>query len=391
MSALVSEFVQRFDAFYREHFGQTVRVEGRSIDAARAYRRALNDAGLAGLDIPRELGGIGLDSATATSIQLALADRIPPEESIFGIGLNMAVPTIIEYGSHELQQRVVPPSLRGDVIWCQLYSEPGAGSDLAGLTTKAERDGDEWVVTGQKVWTSGAQHADLGIMIARTAPDLPKHSGITMFVVDMHQPGVTVRPLVQMTGVAEFNEVFLDEARVPADNMVGELNGGWSLAVRLLAHERNSLGRSFTPATGRSKAGRQPLRHSQLCERAEQLGRTDDVVIRDQLAQVYIGEKLIEWNGERQLHPSIGKLWRTRQGRLAAQVAHLIGGPLATAWEDDDIDADYWAYHVLNCRGMSLGGGTDEIQRNTLGERALGLPREPSIDREVPFRDLPRN
>lgn len=391
MNDVITEFVERFDAFYGDHFGQSAGKEERSIDAARAYRRALSDAGLAGLDVSRELGGVGLDSATAASIQLALADRIPPEESIFGIGLNMAVPTILEFGSRELQQRVVPPSLRGDVIWCQLYSEPGAGSDLAGLTTKAERDGDEWVVTGQKVWTSGAQHADLGIMIARTAPDLTKHSGITMFVIDMHQPGVTVRPLVQMTGVAEFNEVFLDEARVPAENMVGELNGGWSLAVKLLAHERNSLGRSFTPATGRSKTGRQPLRHSQLCERAEQLGRKEDAVTRDLLAKVYIGEKLIEWNGERNLHPSIGKLWRTRQGRLAAQVAHLIGGPFATAWEDDDIDADYWAYHVLNCRGMSLGGGTDEIQRNTLGERALGLPREPSIDREVPFRDLPRN
>ena len=391
MNDVITEFVERFDAFYGDHFGQSAGKEERSIDAARAYRRALSDAGLAGLDVSRELGGVGLDSATAASIQLALADRIPPEESIFGIGLNMAVPTILEFGSRELQQRVVPPSLRGDVIWCQLYSEPGAGSDLAGLTTKAERDGDEWVVTGQKVWTSGAQHADLGIMIARTAPDLTKHSGITMFVIDMHQPGVTVRPLVQMTGVAEFNEVFLDEARVPAENMVGELNGGWSLAVKLLAHERNSLGRSFTPATGRSKTGRQPLRHSQLCERAAQLGRKEDAVTRDLLAKVYIGEKLIEWNGERNLHPSIGKLWRTRQGRLAAQVAHLIGGPLATAWEDDDIDADYWVYHVLNCRGMSLGGGTDEIQRNTLGERALGLPREPSIDREVPFRDLPRN
>ena len=391
MNDVITEFVERFDAFYGDHFGQSAGKEERSIDAARAYRRALSDAGLAGLDVSRELGGVGLDSATAASIQLALADRIPPEESIFGIGLNMAVPTILEFGSRELQQRVVPQSLRGDVIWCQLYSEPGAGSDLAGLTTKAERDGDEWVVTGQKVWTSGAQHADLGIMIARTAPDLTKHSGITMFVIDMHQPGVTVRPLVQMTGVAEFNEVFLDEARVPAENMVGELNGGWSLAVKLLAHERNSLGRSFTPATGRSKTGRQPLRHSQLCERAAQLGRKEDAVTRDLLAKVYIGEKLIEWNGERNLHPSIGKLWRTRQGRLAAQVAHLIGGPLATAWEDDDIDADYWVYHVLNCRGMSLGGGTDEIQRNTLGERALGLPREPSIDREVPFRDLPRN
>ena len=390
MNSSASEYVDRFRAFYREHFdGQS--SDGNSIQRARAYRAALADAGLAGLDIPRHLGGVGLDTDIAASIQLEISEQIPAEESIFGIGLNMAVPTILEFGSDDLQQRVIPPSLRGDVIWCQLYSEPGAGSDLAGLTTKAEQDGDEWVVTGQKVWTSGAQHADLGILIARTAPDLPKHSGISMFVIDMHQPGVTVRPLVQMTGVAEFNEVFLDEARVPARNVVGELNGGWSLAVRLLAHERTSLGRTFTPATGRSKTGRQPLRYSQLRERAVTLGRSDDPVIADLLAEVYIGEHIIEWNGERNLHPSIGKLWRTRQGRLAAQVAHLIGGPYAGAWEESDEDADYWAYHVLNCRGMSLGGGTDEIQRNTLGERALGLPREPSTDREMPFRDLPRN
>ena len=390
MNSSASEYVDRFRAFYREHFdGQS--SDGNSIQRARAYRAALADAGLAGLDIPRHLGGVGLDAPIAAAIQLEISEQVPPEESVFGIGLNMAVPTILEFGSDDLQQRVIPPSLRGDVIWCQLYSEPGAGSDLAGLTTKAEQDGDEWVVTGQKVWTSGAQHADLGILIARTAPDLPKHSGISMFVIDMRQPGVTVRPLVQMTGVAEFNEVFLDEARVPARNIVGELNGGWSLAVRLLAHERTSLGRTFTPATGRSKTGRQPLRHSQLHERAITLGRSDDPVIADLLTQVYIGEHLIEWNGERNLHPSIGKLWRTHQGRLAAQVAHLIGGPYASAWEKSDEDADYWAYHVLNCRGMSLGGGTDEIQRNTLGERALGLPREPSTDREMPFRDLPRN
>jgi alkylation response protein AidB-like acyl-CoA dehydrogenase len=304
----------------------------------------------------------------------------------------MVVPTLVDHASDDLQRRFVPPALRGEEIWCQLYSEPGAGSDLAGLTSRAVRDGDEWIVTGQKVWTSQAHVADLGILLARTDVDAPKHRGITMFALPMHQPGVTVRPLVQMTGAAEFNEVFLDEARVPAAWVVGDVNGGWNLAVALLAHERSTLGRgALTDDEHKSKAGRSPLPFSGLVERARGRELLDDRLVRDRLATAFIGEHLVPWGASRGLHPSIGKLWRTIQGRHGAQTAHEIGGPTAAAWEPDDTDADYWAYHVLNCRGMSLGGGTDEIQRNTVGERVLGLPREPGPDRNTPFSALPRN
>jgi alkylation response protein AidB-like acyl-CoA dehydrogenase len=382
--ARVRSFFADLPAVLDQHDGTMAR--------AKAYRRALCDAGLAGISYPTELGGAGLPTEYDQAFRDESRDVLPGEDAVFGIGLGMTVPTLLEHGSVELQRRFVPPALRGDEIWCQLYSEPGAGSDLAGLTTRAVLDGDEWVITGQKVWTSGAQHADLGILIARTDFDVPKHSGITMFVLPMHQPGVTVRPLVQMTGVAEFNEVFLDEARVPADWVVGNVNGGWGIAVALLAHERTSLGRgNLTDDDSKSKAGRSPLPFSGLVARAREHDRLGDPLVRQELAAVYTGERLVPWGTSRGLHPSIGKLWRTIQGRRAAQLAHLLGGATAAAWETDDVDDDYFAYHVLNCRGMSLGGGTDEIQKNTLGERVLGLPREPGPDRNTPFSELPRN
>jgi alkylation response protein AidB-like acyl-CoA dehydrogenase len=387
----VAEFRARVRAFFADLPAVLDRHDG-TMARAKAYRRALCDAGLAGISYPTELGGAGLPAEYEHAFRDESRDVLPGEDAMFGIGLGMTVPTLLEHGSVELQRRFVPPALRGDEIWCQLYSEPGAGSDLAGLTTRAVRDGDEWVITGQKVWTSGAQHADLGILIARTDLDVPKHSGITMFVLPMHQPGVTVRPLVQMTGVAEFNEVFLDEARVPADWVVGSVNGGWAIAVALLAHERTSLGRgNLTDDDSKSKAGRSPLPFSGLVARAREHDRLGDPLIRQELAAVYTGERLVPWGTSRGLHPSIGKLWRTIQGRRAAQLAHLLGGASAAAWDRDDVDDDYFAYHVLNCRGMSLGGGTDEIQKNTLGERVLGLPREPGPDRNTPFSELPRN
>jgi alkylation response protein AidB-like acyl-CoA dehydrogenase len=387
----ISDFRRRLRAFFAELPALLGERRG-AMDRAKTYRRALFDAGFAGIAYPIELGGAGLPAEYDQAFCDESRELVPGEDALFGIGLGMTVPTLLEHGSPALQERFVPPALRGEEIWCQLYSEPGAGSDLAGLTTRAILDGDEWVITGQKVWTSGAHHADLGILIARTDFDVPKHSGITMFVLPMHQPGVTVRPLVQMTGVAEFNEVFLDEARVPADWVVGDVNGGWGLAVALLAHERTSLGRgTLTDDDAKSKAGRSPLPFSGLVARAREHDRLADPLVRQELAAVYIGERLVPWGTARDLHPSIGKLWRTIQGRRAAQLAHLLGGPTAAAWETDDVDDDYFAYHVLNCRGMSLGGGTDEIQKNTLGERVLGLPREPGPDRNTPFSALARN
>ena len=359
---------------------------------ARRWRAALYDAGLAGFGYAEAVGGLGDRPDEQAVFAEESRGRMPAVESVFGIGLNMALPMVRDHGNDAMRARLVRPALRGEEIWCQLYSEPGAGSDLAGLTTRAVRDGDEWVVTGQKVWTSGAQHADMAILLARTNPDAPKHRGITMFVLPMRQPGVTVRPLRQMTGEAEFNEVFLDEARLPADWIVGDLNDGWRMATALLAHERVATGTSSVSGSRdeKRKTGRNPLPAKQLIERAVLLGRAGDPVVRQALATAYTGEAIMRWLGARRAHPSIGKLWRTRQGRHAADVAAALEFPAGVAWEADDGEADYWQYHVLNCRGMSLGGGTDEIQRNTLGERVLGLPKEPAIDVDVPFRVVRR-
>jgi len=366
---------------------------------ARAWRAALHDAGLAGIDYPTAHGGRGLGPEHVAVYREESRGRVPREDAVFGIGVGMAMPTIRDYGAEPLKDRFIRPGLRGDEIWCQMYSEPGSGSDLASLSTRAVLDGDEWAVTGQKVWTSGAHYSQFAILLARTDVDAPKHRGITMFVLPVEQEGVTVRPLIQMTGASEFNEVFLDGARIPRDWVVGEVNGGWATAVALLAHERvqTGTGSMSGAATQRSKAGRSPLPVAQLIELARDRGRLDDPLVRQDLARLHAGERIVSWLGARSgMHPSIGKLWRTRQGRAAADLAARLAFPASPAWgadlEDDRNAADdYFAYHILNCRGMSLGGGTDEIQRNTLGERALGLPREPGPDRDTPFRDLLRN
>jgi alkylation response protein AidB-like acyl-CoA dehydrogenase len=374
-----------------------------TIERARAWRAALFDNGLAGLDYPVEVGGRGLGPEHLAVWREETRGRLPREEAVFGIGVGMALPTIRDYGRRDLQERFIRPGLRGDEIWCQMYSEPGSGSDLASLSTRAVRDGDEWVVTGQKVWTSGAQNSQFAILLARTDIDAPKHRGITMLILPVEQEGVTVRPLVQMTGASEFNEVFIDEARIPVDWVVGEVNGGWATAVALLAHERvqTGTGSMSGSADQRSKAGRSPIPVPQLIELARDGGRLDDPLVRQELARLHSGERIVGWLGARSgIHPSIGKLWRTRQGRAAADLAARLAFPASPAWGSDldhpvdgerNTSDDYVAYHILNCRGMSLGGGTDEIQRNTLGERALGLPREPGPDRDTPFRDLLNN
>lgn len=341
---------------------------------ARAWRNALFDAGLAGFGIPVEYGGRAEPADGARRLQRLARGRVPGEEGTFGIGLNMAVPTMLQYGSPELCARFIPPALRGDEVWCQLYSEPGAGSDLPSLSTRAVLDGDEWVVNGQKVWTSGAHNADLGILLARTG-DQPGRAGITMMVMPMRQPGVDVRPLRQMTGHAEFNEVFFTDARVPRDWVVGEVNDGWRAATQLLAHERSSLGAGSDDGE-RSASGSAALPVHFLLSLAGRTGASSDPLVRQELARAHTGEMLMTWLSKRRgIHPSIGKLWRTKQARHVASVVASIN-PSMIAHEGDD-DAGFWQYHVLNAPRMSLGGGTDEIQKNTIGERALGLPREP--------------
>lgn len=392
--ATIDTFRAEVDAFFSDDANTRLDQTQGGVQRAKSWQSRLFDAGLAGIDYPAEFGGRGLSADHAQAYAEVTRGKIPRETSVFGIGIGMALPTIRDFGSDELKERFLRPGLRGEEIWCQLYSEPGAGSDLAALTTKAVLDGDEWIVSGQKVWTSGAQHSQFGILIARTDSDAPKHRGITMMVIPMEQPGVTVRPLVQMTGEAEFNEVFMDEARIPKSWVIGEVNDGWRTAVALLAHERVQTGTaSMNSATSqRSKSGRVPIPVGQLIELAREKGRIDDPLIRQQLAELHSGQRIVAFLGARDgLSPSIGKLWRTKQGRAAAELAAELAFPASPAWEHDDADADYFAFHFLNCRGMSLGGGTDEIQRNTLGERALGLPREPGPDKNTPFSELLKN
>ena len=353
----------------------------------KAYRAALMDAGLGAIDYPVEYGGRGLDRSYVDLWRTEAAGRVPVDvDRAFGIGIGMALPTIRDHGSDELKARFLVPGLRADEIWCQLYSEPGAGSDLAGLTTRAELDGDEWVVTGQKVWTSGAEESDLGILLARTDWDVPKHAGISMLVLPMRQPGVEVRPLHQMTGVAHFNEVFIDEARIPASWVVGDRGSGWRMGTALLAHERSSIGRG---------GGRQPIPTADIIDLARARARTGDPLVRQDLARLWSGTRIIEWLNLREgIHPSITKLWRTRQGRDAAAVTSALAFPGGPAWAGGRVgadDGDPWAYGILDTCALSLGGGTDEVQKNTLGDRVLGLPREPAVDRDVPFRDVQRN
>jgi len=331
---------------------------------------------LAGFGIPEAYGGRTDVPNGNRRFQELAQGRLPKEEGMLGIGLNMAVPIILQYGTEEQKKQFIPAALSAENVWCQLYSEPEAGSDLASLRTTAILDGDEWVVNGQKVWTSGAQHSDMGVLLARTG-DAPRNRGISMLLIPMNQPGVEVRPLRQMTGEAEFNEVFFTNARIPRDWVIGEVNDGWRAATGLLAHERSSLGKvgadEKREATG---SGAVPFHY--LFDLVQNRPERHSQPIRQDLARAYTGEKLMDWLGQRSVHPSVGKLWRTKQARFVASLAAQITLDGSLGHDPNDSLAEFWRYHILNAPRMSLGGGTDEIQKNTIGERALGLSREPS-------------
>ncbi|MGA0862844.1 MAG: acyl-CoA dehydrogenase family protein [Ilumatobacteraceae bacterium] len=341
----------------------------------RALRADMARRRLVGFGIAEEYGGRTDITDGARRFQELSRGRMPKDDGVLGIGLNMAVPIILQFGTEEQKKYFVPRALAADDIWCQLYSEPGAGSDLADLRTTAVLDGDEWVVNGQKVWTSGAQMSDMGVLLARTG-DAPRHRGISMLLIPMRQKGVEVRPLRQMTGEAEFNEVFFTDARVPREWVIGDVNDGWRAATGLLAHERGSLGRVGADER-REAVGSAAVPVHYLIDLAASAGRSGEHVVRQSLAMAYTGEKIMDWLGRRDAHPSIGKLWRTKQARQVAAAAARMALGRSAAHEPGDRGGEFWMYHVLNAPRMSLGGGTDEIQKNTLGERALGLPREP--------------
>jgi alkylation response protein AidB-like acyl-CoA dehydrogenase len=341
-----------------------------------------------------------------------------------GAGPTLAGPTILAHGPDPARARFLGPLLTGEETWCQLFSEPGAGSDLAGLTTTAIRDGDRWIVNGQKVWNTSAHHADYGILVARTNWDVPKHRGLSYFALPMRQPGVEVRPLRQMNFHASFNEVFLTDAEIPADHLIGEEGGGWAVALTTLAFERRFAVLMQRPrperATGRAveEAEREAAEHVRTyswypqragradlaVDHARRAGRSADPLVRQQVARLIGRQRASGWTAERAqaartlgrppgAEGSIGKLALSEVAREAAAVHTLIGGSAGLlAGTDPAASYDGLIAEVLiSVPAQSIAGGTDEIQRNILGEKILGLPREPAPDRDLPFRDVPRN
>jgi alkylation response protein AidB-like acyl-CoA dehydrogenase len=300
----------------------------------------------------------------------------------------MVGPTLMAHGTPEQQQRYLQGMLRGDEVWCQLFSEPGAGSDLAGLGTRAVRDGDEWVVNGQKVWTSLGQFAEFGILLARTDPDVPKHRGITYFIVDMRTPGIEVRPLVQITGTAHFNEVFLTDVRIPVANVVGEVGNGWKVAQTTLTSERAFIG-----------GGNGSWNVGALIALARENGAFDNPAVRDDLMRAharaatltYLGYRLRTAMSQKRMpgpEMFIMKLAYARHWAATMDTAMQVLGPEGTLRGGAH---DAWGQFFLSQFAIRLGGGTDEVQANIIAEQGLGLPREPSNDRDVAWKDLVRS
>lgn len=355
---------------------------------AIAFQRRLYDAGLAGVTVPVEYGGQGL---TADHLEVLNAEAMGYELPLgaFTITIGMCVPVLLAHGTEDQKRRHIEPMLRGDEVWCQLFSEPNAGSDVAGAQTRAARDGDEWVMDGQKVWTSSAERASFGMCIARTDPDVPKHRGLTMFVVPMASPGITVRPLVQMNGATGFNEVFFDDVRLEGTATLGEVGRGWAVAVSMLMNERATLGASGNSLTSGSTVPVLEARH-------EFVGR------RQVLADLYIREEVLRYvalrirsAAEAGRDPgavgSIAKLAGSDLVRRSANELVAMRGAASMAWEPGDERAEAALAAFLMAPGMSIAGGTSEIQRNIIGERVLGLPKEPDVDRDVPFREVRQN
>jgi alkylation response protein AidB-like acyl-CoA dehydrogenase len=364
----------------------------------------------------------------AGDLAKVIADEVRAASAVggpAGLGILLAGPTIFTHGTPEQQARYLPPIVNGQEAWCQLFSEPGAGSDLASLQTKAERDGDEWVITGQKVWTSGGQVADLGMLLARTDPDAPKHQGISYFAFPMDQPGVDVRPLREMTGRALFSEVFLDGARVSNDALIGGLNKGWAVANTTLAFERAGLGGGGSGAGGAAfpgrKAGVLDTRVGDLVsgvgsgrsvqpsafggsfglfhDLAEKLGRTGDPVIRQHLAELHTLNEIgrmttLRLKAERAAGRDVGpagnlaKLLMSRITRLTRDLGPEILGPEAMLMGEGTTGGGVVQEMTLFAPAPSIYGGSDEIQKNIIGERGLGLPKEPGPDKSTPFREL---
>jgi alkylation response protein AidB-like acyl-CoA dehydrogenase len=364
--------------------GSTEVPRADAYELIRRWQRRLFEGGFIGLTWPRQYGGQGLTFVEEMILHEELAlQKAPPILNILGVG--MAGPTIIAYGTEEQKQRYPAKILSCEEIWCQGYSEPNAGSDLAALQTRAVKDGDHWVVNGQKVWTSLAHVADWMMLLARTDPDAPRHKGLTYFLLDMHAQGVTVKPLKQLTGDAEFNEVFFDNVRVPERHVLGEVGNGWAVGLTTLMYERLALGFGLQV---RLRIALESL--IEMGRRVEKTGRavTRDPLLRQKLAQLWIDTEALKYTGARAItkllrgelpgpEASAGKMGWVETHQRLQELAMEIEGPYSQLMRGSDraIDGGVWQYGFLRSRANSIEGGTTEIQKNIIGERVLGLPK----------------
>lgn len=362
--------------------------------AAKAYQAKKAEAGFAGITWAKDQGGQGLPPIYSVIFGQE-ESKFDAPAGPFAIGLGMCIPTLIAFGSEDQKQRFVGPALRGEEIWCQLFSEPAAGSDVAGLKTKAVRDGDDWVVNGQKVWTSGAHYSDYGILLVRTNPDVAKHKGLTMFFLDMKSPGVEVRPIHQMSGGSNFNEVYFTDVRIPHAQMLGGEGNGWTVALVTLMNERLAVGGSPGPDYGELMA------YARDAVGPDGAPLLKDSAFRQKLADWYVkaeGYKLTKFRTQTALskgetpgpEASIGKILTANQlqditnAAIEAQDHFGIIADAAIAPMDAIFQQSYmWA------PGLRIAGGTDEILKNIIAERVLGLPADVRVDKDVAFKDLP--
>jgi acyl-CoA dehydrogenase len=374
------------DNFYRE---KDRAQEAANAEEAKVWRQKKFDAGFGWITGPESFGGRALTPAYDRLYNQLEATFRVPDQSAFAISLGMVTPTILDHGSPTARDLYVRKLWRGEMIASQLFSEPGAGSDLASLTTKAVKDGDEWVITGQKVWTTGAHYSDIGEIMTRTDWDLPKHKGLTAFIINFKDPNVEVRPLKQMTGGASFNEIFFNEVRVKDDHRLGDVNNGWNVALTTLMNERASI--------GGSNAGDNNL-ITRVIAMVKHYGLETDPLIRSELANIVMNYRIANMNAQRttakakagQLpgpEGSIGKMVLVNnQARLVKFLSHILGPKLIA--DSGEWGTYAWANFVLGTPGLRIAGGSDEVMRNIVGERVLGLPKDMGIDSVSPFKDI---
>ena len=374
------------DNFYREKDREQ---EAANAEEGKLWRQKKFDAGFGWITGPEAYGGRQLPPAYDRLYNQLEATFRVPDQSAFAISLGMVTPTILDHGSQTARDLYVRKLWRGEMIASQLFSEPGAGSDLASLTTKAVKDGDEWVITGQKVWTTGAHYSDIGEIMTRTDWNLPKHKGLTAFIIDFKDPNVEVRPLKQMTGGASFNEIFFNEVRVKDDHRLGDVNNGWNVALTTLMNERASI--------GSSNAGDNNL-ITRVIAMVKHYGLESDPLIRHDLADIVMNYRIANMNAQRatakakagQLpgpEGSIGKMVLVNnQARLVKFISHVLGPKLIA--DSGEWGTFAWANFVLGTPGLRIAGGSDEVMRNIVGERVLGLPKDMGIDSRSPFKDI---